>query len=121
YNDNGTQLGAIQDSNYNLISQSNPAKRGQAIVIYANGLGPVTNQPLSGDPSPGAPNLATTATPTVTIGGRNAQVLFSGLTPGSVGLYQVNVDVPSDAATGLQPIVVSIGGVDSKASVLPVQ
>jgi uncharacterized protein (TIGR03437 family) len=121
YNDNGTQLGAIQDSNYNLISQSNPAKRGQAIVIYANGLGPVTNQPLSGDPSPGAPNLATTATPTVTIGGRNAQVLFSGLTPGSVGLYQVNVEVPSNAPTGPQPIVVSIGGVDSKASILPVQ
>jgi len=33
----------------------------------------------------------------------------------------VNVMVPSDAPTGLQPIVVSIGGVDSKASALPVE
>jgi hypothetical protein len=33
----------------------------------------------------------------------------------------LNVVVPQDAATVLQPIVVSIGGVDSKASVLPVE
>jgi uncharacterized protein (TIGR03437 family) len=63
----------------------------------------------------------TTVLPTVTIGNIAAHVDFSGLTPESVGLYQVNVDVPSDAPTGLQPIVVSIGGVDSKASVLPVE
>ena len=57
----------------------------------------------------------------MTIGNIAAHVDFSGLSPGWVGLYQVNVDVPQDAPTGLQPIVVSIGGVDSKASVLPVQ
>jgi uncharacterized protein (TIGR03437 family) len=66
--------------------------------------------------------LAQTTVPdTVRIGNTAAHVDFAGLSPGWVGLYQVNVDVPSDAATGLQPIVVSIGGVDSKASVLPVQ
>ena len=104
------------------FTQANPAKRGQTIVLYVNGLGPVDHQPPSGEPTPLPPPLAqTTVLPTVTIGNIAAHVDFSGLTPESVGLYQVNVDVPSDAPTGLQPIVVSIGGVDSKASVLPVE
>jgi uncharacterized protein (TIGR03437 family) len=46
---------------------------------------------------------------------------FAGLTPSTVGLYQINLTVPPSVAAGNQPIVVSIGGVSSKASVLPVQ
>ena len=57
----------------------------------------------------------------MTIGGRNAPVLFCGLAPGFVGLYQVNATVPSDAPTGIQPLVMKVGGVTSKSSLLPVQ
>jgi uncharacterized protein (TIGR03437 family) len=63
----------------------------------------------------------TNVLPTVKIGNTAAHVDFSGMSPGWVGLYQVNVVVPQDAVTGPQPIVVSIGGVDSKTSVLPVE
>ena len=60
----------------------NPAKAGEFVTFYANGLGPVNNQPASGDPAPGGPNLATTKnTATLTIGGKSVQVLFSGLAP----------------------------------------
>jgi minor extracellular serine protease Vpr len=104
---------AITDVPGAVISQSNPAKRGQPIIVYANGLGPVDQPVTSGDPSPPAPSLANTrVTPTVTIGASTAQVLFSGLTPGSVGLYQLNVVVPADAQTGSQQMKISIGGVD---------
>jgi len=100
----------------------NSVKRGDAIVIYMNGLGAVSNQPASGEPAPGPPNLATTnATPTVTIGGVQAQVLFSGMTPGAVGLYQVNAIVPSNTPTGNQSLTVSVNGVTSQASNLAVQ
>ena len=110
------------DANGVVFTQANPAKRGQTIVLYMNGLGPVDPQPPSGEPTPLPPPLAqTTVLPTVKIGNIAAHVDFSGLSPGWVGLYQVNVVVPPDTPTGLQPIVVSIGGVDSKASVLPVQ
>jgi len=86
-----------------------------------NGLGPVSNQPASGEPSPSQSLAATTATPTVTIGGVAAQVIFSGLTPGAVGLYQVNAVVPATAPTGNQPIVVSVNGVNSQTSNIAVQ
>ena len=62
--------------------------------------------------------VSTTATPTVTIGGSTAGFIFSGLTPGSVGLYQVNVTVPSDAPTGTQPLKLSIGGQDVTVNVV---
>lgn len=106
---------AIVDANGNLISASNPALQGHNIVIYCNGLGPVTNQPASGDPSPLSPLAQTLATPTVTIGGQNATMLFSGLTPTAVGLYQLNVTVPAVGA-GTKAVGISIGGVSGKTS-----
>jgi uncharacterized protein (TIGR03437 family) len=121
FNDSGHQSAAVLDTNFAVVTQANPAKRGQAIQIYVNGLGPVDNQPPSGEPTAAQPFATTRVTPSVSIGGSPAQVLFSALAPGIVGLYQVNVIVPPGAPTGLQQLVVSIGGVDSKTSSLPVQ
>jgi uncharacterized protein (TIGR03437 family) len=121
FSDNGHLSAAATDANGVVFTQANPANRGQTIVLYVNGMGPVDHQPPSGEPTPLPPPLAQTPVPTVTIGNIAAHVDFSGLSPGWVGLYQVNVDVPPNAPTGPQPIVVSIGGVNSKASILPVQ
>jgi uncharacterized protein (TIGR03437 family) len=122
FSDNGHLSAAATDANGVVFTQANPAKRGQTIVLYVNGLGPVDHPQTSGEPTPQPPPLANTnVLPTVKIGGAAAHVDFSGMSPGWVGLYQVNVVVPQDAAAGPQPIVVSIGGVDSKASVLPVE
>jgi uncharacterized protein (TIGR03437 family) len=124
-NSEGSGPGAIQDSNYNLISSTNPAMAGSTVVlIYCTGLGPVTNQPATGAPAPSAPNALaeTTTKPTVTIGGIAADVQFSGLTPGDVGLYQVNALVPGGVAKGSAvPVVISIGGVQSNAVTIVVQ
>ena len=76
----------------------------------------MTNQPASGDPAPGSPNLAQTPTPVVMIGTQPATVMFSGLTPGLGGLYAMNVVVPPSLAPGTYPITVSIGGRTSPAA-----
>jgi minor extracellular serine protease Vpr len=119
---------AAEDSGYAIITTSHPAKRGDSIALYANGLGPVSNRPASGDPSPSDPaKLAQTPTlPTVTFidstGAKtNATVVFSGLTPQIAGLYQVNVTVPSSLAPGTYGLTMTIGGVTSKASGIVVQ
>jgi uncharacterized protein (TIGR03437 family) len=104
-----------------VITATTPVKRGDALVIYANGLGAVSNQPASGEPSPQQPLAATNFTPTVTIGGSTAGLIFSGLTPGSVGLYQVNVTVPANAPTGNQPLVIGVNGVNSTPITVLVQ
>jgi uncharacterized protein (TIGR03437 family) len=114
-------LVAAQDAAFNLITRERPARRGQVVQLYVNGLGPVTNRPASGEPTGSTGFSTTLVPPTVTIGGREAQAIFSGLTPGVVGLYQINAIVAADTPTGDQPIVVTIGGASSKASVIPVQ
>ncbi len=121
YHDGGRQSAVAVDLSNNLIGQSNPAVRGSTITIYANGLGPVSKTPSSGGPSPLQPLASTDLTPSVSIGGVPAQVVFSGLTPESVGLYQINVTVPSSANAGYQPLVVSVNGVNSQTANLAVK
>jgi minor extracellular serine protease Vpr len=112
---------AVTDVSGGAINAGNPAKRGAAIVIYANGLGPVDKQPASGEATPSTqPPASTTTAPAVTLGAATPQVLFSGLTPGSIGLYQVNVSIPADAPTGNQPLKLSIGGQDVTVNI-PIQ
>ena len=113
---------AALDGNFNLISSSNPVRRGQVAQLYVNGLGPVNRTPGTGEVSPSNPLASTTASPEVSIGGRTAQLLFSGLAPGIVGLYQVNVVVPSDAATGNDvELTIRQSGVLSRSSRIAVQ
>ena len=104
-----------------IVTSSNPAKRGDVIELYVNGLGPVSNGPASGDPASLTALSSTQTTPTVTLGGVNLPVSFSGLAPGYIGLYQVNATIPANAPTGNQPLIISIGGVASPSATLPVQ
>jgi uncharacterized protein (TIGR03437 family) len=114
-------IAAALDQNYAIVTTGNPAKRGQLVQLYMNALGPLDNQPNSGDPAPASPLATTKNAPKVTIGGQDAPVQFSGLAPGFPGLYQVNVTVPSGISAGTVPISLSIGGATTKASTLPVQ
>ena len=122
-NAQGTGQGAILDSSYRLLDSSNGASRGNTVaLIFCTGLGPVYNQPLTGQPAPSGPLAETTVTPVVTIGGVPAMVSFSGLAPGYVGLYQVNALVPEGSAIGSAvPVTVSIGGATSNAVTIAVQ
>ena len=121
-NEQGTGQGAILDTNYRLVNSSNPTTSNAAIMIFCTGLGAVTNQPPTGFPAPASPFSETTTTPIVTIGGVRASVLFSALSPGSVGLYQVNAQVPAGTATGSAvPVVISIGGVNSNSATIAIQ
>jgi uncharacterized protein (TIGR03437 family) len=113
---------AALDADFRLIGSDNPVPRGGVAQLYVNGLGRVTNRPASGLPSPANPLSATVETPEILIGGQPAQVLFSGLAPGIVGLYQVNVVVPNGAPTGTNTEVrIRAGGVESPVARLAIR
>jgi uncharacterized protein (TIGR03437 family) len=101
---------------------SRPARRGEYLSAYCTGLGPVTNPPASGRASASSPLSTTSATASMTIGGVPAAVSFSGLTPGFVGLYQVNVQVAPNATTGSAvPAMLTIGGANSNTVTIAIQ
>lgn len=120
-NDNANTGAIIHTSNYSVVTGSNPAVPGETLAMYVTGLGPVNMSIASGAVAPSiAPFALTVTNPTVTIGGVNANVSFSGLAPGYVGLYQLNVTLPSNISAGNQSVQVNIGGITSNAATLAV-
>ena len=105
-NGGGFGDGVIVHGDNSLVSAAKPASPGEQVVIYATGLGETSPSFPTGT---AANRINNTVQPvTVQIGGKDATVAYSGLTQGFVGLYQVNVIVPS-GLTGSQPVVITVG------------
>jgi uncharacterized protein (TIGR03437 family) len=113
--------GATHGGDGSIAGPSNPASHGEAVVLYLTGLGPVQNQPASGDAASLVTLSPTVLTPQVKIGGFDAPVIFSGLTPGYIGLYQINVTVPAATASGTVDLTVVSNGVTSNVAKLSIK
>lgn len=128
-NQQGTGQGVVAIGNTGVIAAplgmfpgSRPVNRGETVVVYCTGLGPVAAQPLTGSASAASVGATTSTTPTATIGGVAATVSFSGLAPTLVGVYQVNIVVPTDTpVSDAVPLVLSIGGLDSNKVTIAVR
>jgi uncharacterized protein (TIGR03437 family) len=98
-----------------------PAQPGQYVTIYCTGLGSVTNQPQTGAPASSTTLSYTSGPVTASIGGVNALVSFAGLSPGFLGLYQVNLQIPPTSSNGSAvPVTISIGGSTSNQATIAV-
>jgi uncharacterized protein (TIGR03437 family) len=104
-----------------LITAESPAAPGETIIVYLSGVGAVTPQPATGEAAGAAPLSQAAAPCSVTIGGREAVVDFVGMTPFLVGLAQANIRVPAGAASGDQPVVITVGGAVSNAPVVRIR
>ncbi len=96
------QVAAInQDGTVN--TPANPIARGQVISLFGTGLGRVSNAPTDGDPAPTSP-LAEGTRPDVSFNllanVKPEDISFSGLAPGFVGLWQINVKIPDTVPPG---------------------
>jgi uncharacterized protein (TIGR03437 family) len=105
-----------------LVDATHPATIGHALVIYCTGLGEVNPPVTTGTAAPSDPLSKAVNPVTVTIGGVAANVLFAGLTPTEVGLYQVNVVIPTGLTPGTQvPLVLTAAGQVSAPVTIAVQ
>ncbi len=109
----GKGRGVVLHADNSPVTAANPAHVGETVVIFATGLGAVDPPVSSGAASPGDIPATTVAPPVVKIGGNVANVAFSGLTPGSVALYQVNAAIPSGTPAGDAALVISVGSATS--------
>lgn len=98
------------------------AKPGEVLVLWATGFGPTNPAVPAGVAVPADKPYSTATPPMVTIGNIPALVYGATLAPGSVGLYQIAIQVPLSLVDGDWPIQASIGGVASPTgAVLTVQ
>lgn len=110
-----------QHGDYSPVTADSPAKAGEIITLYLVGMGAPTTPVGTGQPSPGVEPLARAQTlPLITIGGKQAQLHYAGLTPFAVGLYQINVAVP-DLAPGTHAIVITQGSSTANETTLVVR
>ena len=85
-----------------LIAPGSPAQAGEIIVVYACGLGRTLPNPAPGAIPQSAAVIQRLSDLKVYLGGAAidaASILYAGLTPGSAGLYQINLVLPDNPGT----------------------
>jgi uncharacterized protein (TIGR03437 family) len=85
------------------------------------GLGAVDVEPDLGATAPAFPLANVTAPPQVSLGNIQLNVVFVGLTPGTVGVYQLNALLPQPLGqTGSAGLTLSVSGQTASLQ-LPIQ
>jgi uncharacterized protein (TIGR03437 family) len=122
-NATGSGQTAAINQNGTVNSPTNPAQPGTVISLYGTGQGIVAGGPPAGEPASGI--AETGEKPRVLLNNvalDPENVQFSGLAPGFVGLWQINVLIPATQATGNAiPISVQLRGIPSNNPQNPTQ
>jgi uncharacterized protein (TIGR03437 family) len=133
---NGTGQAAALNQDNTVNTTSNPVGKGTVIQLYGTGQGQVSPSVQDGTAAPFPPGLANTvAVPTsdqttclknqpsmcVTFGTLFGDVQYSGLAPGYIGLWQVNVKVPAAAPTGAVQVRILVNGTASNIVTIAVR
>ena len=108
----GQLLALNQDGTVNGVS--NPAKGGSYVSLFGTGAGALDGMPPDGAPAQGT--IATSQNPKVFINSDfvpDADIEFSGLAPGFIGLWQINVKVPSNVPPGDVIVYITYDGINS--------
>ncbi len=99
---NGVGDGAIQHSDGTVVNSSSPAKPGETVAVFLDGLGPVTPQVADGAAAPASPLSVSVEAADIAVflfDGEDfpeASVSYAGLAPYAAGLYQINFTLPSN-------------------------
>jgi uncharacterized protein (TIGR03437 family) len=100
------------------------ATQGEIISLYLTGAGAVAPAQADGTAPAAGTLVASLPVPvqmvTVTVGGVNAPIEFAGIPVELVGVLLINYQVPATAPLGPQPVVVTIGGVQSNTATLTI-
>jgi uncharacterized protein (TIGR03437 family) len=99
---NGIGFGTITHADFSLITPQDPALPGETVIIFLTGLGEVSPAIADGAQGPSAEPFSRVTDPNVQVEfAREAgTVVYAGASPCCVGLYQINVTIPSTVFVG---------------------
>jgi uncharacterized protein (TIGR03437 family) len=116
-NASGTGEGAILNQDGSVNSASNPAAAGSVIQLFGTGAGLTIPASIDGGFNPITTTGALVMVTTSTVGGETASVYYAGPAPSLLaGVFQVDVTLPSDVASGNIPVVVTMSCPTSSAT-----
>jgi uncharacterized protein (TIGR03437 family) len=109
----------VTNSDGSINSAGNPAARGDFVTIYGTGGGLTSPAGTTGGFWPLSPLASLTLPISITIGGVDAGLIFSGSAPTLLsGFFQVNVRVPQNLTPSASaPMVLNIGTARTTVSV----
>jgi uncharacterized protein (TIGR03118 family) len=117
-NDGGTGQAVALNQDATINTAANAAAKGSVVVLFATGEGQTNPGGTDGLVSTNDVFRVPALPVTLSIGGSPAQVLYAGSIPGSVsGLMEVEAIVPAGAATGADPVVLTVGTATSQTNV----
>jgi uncharacterized protein (TIGR03437 family) len=115
---------AQQHGDYSLITPNSPAHGGDIVVLYATGLGRTQPNPRPGEIPQTAALMESLNSLTVSLDGSalpSFRIKYAGATAFCVGLYQINIELPSDVGNDPE-IRVAVGAQSSPAGLrIPVR
>lgn len=131
----GSGQAAALNSDGRVNSSGNAAAKGSVISLFGTGQGQVSPAVADGAGAPSGPLSSTVAVPTsdgracvttqpsmcVAVGSGFGEIQYSGLAPGLVGLWQINVKLPADVAAGNVNVRVVINGTPSNLVTIAVR
>jgi uncharacterized protein (TIGR03437 family) len=112
---------ALRFPDYSLLGPTNPAAPGDTLILYTTGLGPLSVRLLDGYGAPSDPPAGTLDPFQVLVAGAECHVFFSGLAPGFVGLYQINLQLPFDLPAGDLSMKITSPFADSQTVTIPLR
>ena len=107
----GDAVAFNQDNTLN--ASANPAAGGSVLTVFVTGIGPVDNPVATGAGASSSPLSRPTLPNSATIGGFKSDIYFIGLTPGTAGVAQADLIVPTGLSPGPYPVVLTINGIVS--------
>jgi uncharacterized protein (TIGR03437 family) len=114
-NSQGTGEAVVTFPDFSYVTSSNAAHPGDIVILWANGLGPITGDDALPPVSADMANVPLE----ILIGGRPAQVLFRGRNSCCASLDQINVRIPEGAIGCRTPVTLKIGNLVSNTLVIP--
>jgi adhesin/invasin len=117
----GVATPVVTHADGSVVTPENPARPGEVLVGYLTGA-EISPQPPDGVAAAADPLSLTVDPAEVTVGGEAATTLFSGATPGFVGLIQVNFQLAAALPPGTRLVlVIRFGGAETAPLSLPVE
>jgi len=102
-----------------VVTDSNPIHPSDHLTIYLTGMGDTAPKIPNGTAAPSDPPASPLVPVSLSLGGMPLPLDFVGLTPGTVGVYQINTTIPKkNVPTGFGiPLTISQGDAATSVSV----